>query len=107
MVLRCSATDTCETHAGKWTWQILLIAFLASAAAGIFVIVIVIFTCVNRGGGKITTTTDRDNVELKSQDSNAVDGNGQNDSNKRGARKDRSAAPENGANGYENVALDD
>lgn len=96
--------DTCATYAGKWTWQILLIAFLASVAAGIFVIVIVVFTCVNRAGGNLTQT---DNVELKSQDNNAVEGNGQDDSNKTGARKNRTAAPENGANGYENVALDD
>lgn len=92
--------DTCEAYAENWTWQILLIAFFASAAAGaLFVILILFFVCSNHGRGIMKITTDR--VELQ-QRNDSVDANGQNDLNKTEARKER-----NEVNAYENVPLDD
>lgn len=54
MLLCDLVADTCELYAEKWTWQVLVIAFCASAVAGIVVILILVYACFNRGGGNIS-----------------------------------------------------
>jgi len=78
------------TYEDQWTWQILLIAFLISAAAGVVIILIVIFTCFR--GNRVSLSAEHrkfdDSNEMTAQPRNATNGtpqvNGQSDLNEFG-----------------------
>ena len=74
LILTDLTAEMYTTYEDQWTWQILLIAFLISAAAGVVIILIVIFTCFR--GNRVSLSAEHrkfdDSNEMTAQPRNAT-----------------------------------